>query len=489
MSKRAFQSATELVKEIKDKKLSSLELLEEYIDRIAKHNPAINAIVATDYENARKRAEEADAALASGEDWGLLHGLPMTIKDNLEVAGMPCTAGAPALKAHRPKRHADVVQRLLDQGAVIFGKTNLPRYGEDIQSYNEVYGQTNNPWDFSRTPGGSSGGAAAALSAGLTGLEIGNDIGGSIRSPSHFCGIYGHKSSFGIVPDRGMIPPSPGVFPGDQTMQTDILVSGPMARSAEDLDLVMNIIVCPELPEKKAWQIKLPKPRKKTLKEYRIGLWFDDPACPVDSGIGNCLQNAADALAKAGAEVSDKRPDIEFSKAVEVFSYLLNGVMGMGVPPDMLDQWMKDESSLAETPEDTKAKFALGAIQRHRTWLMYDIERQILRGKWAAFFSEYDALLCPVSPVAAFPHDHQPFHDRTIEVNGAPRPYHDLMGWAGLTNAVYLPATVAPVGMTPDGLPVGVQIVAPYLEDRTSIHIAGLMKDVVGGYRIPQAFA
>lgn len=488
MSRKAFQPASELVKAIKNKKISSLDLLEAYIDRIENYNPELNAVIAAEYDAARSRAKKADEALARGEDWGQLHGLPMTIKDNLEVEGMPCTAGAPALKNHMPKRNADVVQRLLDQGAVIFGKTNMPRYGEDIQSYNEVYGQTNNPWDVSKTPGGSSGGAAAALAAGLTGLEIGNDIGGSIRSPSHFCGIYGHKSSFGIVPDRGMIPPPPRLFPGDQTMQTDILVSGPMARSAADLDLVMDIIVSPELPEKKAWQIKLPAPRKKALSEYRIGLWLDDPACPVDSGVGNCLQDAVDALAKAGCQISESRPEIDFTHAIEVFSYLLNGVMGLGLPPAMFDEWINEEADLPEKPEDTKQRFAKGAIQRHRNWLMNDIQRQILRGKWADFFKEFDALLCPVSPVAAFPHDHQAFHERSIEVNNASRPYTDLMGWAGLTNASYLPATVAPVGLTPEGLPVGIQIVGPYLEDKTPIHIAGLLADVVGGFQPPKGF-
>ncbi len=489
MSKWAFRSATDLVNAIKTQKVSSLELLEEYIERVERLNPSINAIVATDYDHARKKADDADKALAKGADWGVLHGLPMTIKDNLEVKGMPCTAGAPKLKDHRPDRNADVVQRLIDQGAVIFGKTNMPRYGEDIQSYNEVYGQSNNPWDSSRTPGGSSGGAAAAIATGLCGLEIGNDIGGSIRNPANFCGIYGHKSSYGIVPDRGMIPPPPGIFPGDQTMQTDILVNGPLARSAEDLDLAMSIIVSPELPECKAWQINLPEPRKKSLSEYRIGLWLDDPACPVDSEVGTCLQNAADELAKAGADICEQRPEIDFSQTFEMFSDLLNGVMGLGVPNDMFAEWVEEEASLSGKPLDTKNRFIRGAIQRHKTWLMRDIERQMARQKWTDFFADFDALLCPSAPVPAFPHDHRPFHERTIEVNGTKRPYADLMGWAGLTNVVFLPATIAPVGMTSGGLPVGVQIVGPYLEDRTPIHIAGLMADVVGGFNPPEGFA
>ncbi|MBU1195257.1 MAG: amidase [Proteobacteria bacterium] len=488
MNSRAFHSATDLINAIRHKHISALELLESYIERIEHLNPAINAIVATNFEDARKRAAKADQALAKGETWGALHGLPMTIKDNLEVVGMPCTAGAPALKNHMPEQNADLVQSLLDQGAIIFGKTNMPRYGEDIQSYNEVYGQTNNPWDFSLTPGGSSGGAAAAVAAGLTGLEIGNDIAGSIRHPANFCGIYGHKPSFGIVPDKGMIPPPPGVFPGDQTFPSDILVSGPLARNAQDLDLALGIIVSPERPEKTAWQIHLPEPRKKRLCDYRIGLWLNDPACPVDSQVGNALQNAADALAKSGAQIVDQRPDIDFNSAMDIFFDLLNGVMGLGVPPKMFEEWICEAQNPGDTKKDPMARFKRGAIQRHRSWLMQDAQRQILRHKWADFFKDHDAVLCPATCVPAFAHDHQPFHGRTITVNGKPRPYADLMGWAGLTNMVYLPATIAPVGMTLSGLPVGIQIVGPYLEDRTPIHIAGLMADVVGGYHPPEKF-
>lgn len=488
MNNWTAQSATKLVTAIKEKKISALELLEVYIERVERLNPSLNAVVATDYVSARKRAGEADKAREKGEDWGALHGLPMTIKDNLEVVGMLCTAGAPALKAHMPKRNADLVQRLVDQGAVIFGKTNLPRYGEDIQTYNEVYGQTNNPWDISRTPGGSSGGAAAAVAAGLTSLEIGNDIGGSIRHPAHFCGVYGHKPSFGIVPDRGMIPPLPGIFPGDHTVQADIVVNGPLARSAEDLDLAMDIIVSPESPERKAWQICLPEPRKKKLSEYRIGLWLDDPACPVDSEVGTCLQNAADVLGKAGCTLSDRRPDIVFSQAFEMFSDLLNGVMGLGVPPKMFDEWIHEESKLPLKDPDSKTRLIRGAIQRHRSWLYRDTERQIMREKWADFFREFDVLLCPSTPVTAFPHDHRSFFERSIVVNGTQRPYTDLMGWAGLTNAVFLPSTIAPIGISPGGLPVGIQIVGPYLEDRTPIHVAALMADVVGGFQLPEGF-
>ncbi|MBW2144220.1 MAG: amidase, partial [Deltaproteobacteria bacterium] len=199
MSEFAFKSATQLVRDIREGRISSSELLELYLERVERFNPDLNAIVATDIENARAKAKAADKAIANGDKTGPLHGLPITIKDTLEVKGMPCTSGAPLLKNHMPANNADVVQSLIDAGAIVFGKTNVPLYGGDMQSFNDVYGTTNNPWDLKRTPGGSSGGAAASLSAGLCGLDMGSDIGGSIRTPSHFCGLYGHKPSFGIV--------------------------------------------------------------------------------------------------------------------------------------------------------------------------------------------------------------------------------------------------------------------------------------------------
>ena len=376
MTDIAFQSATDLVNAIKRRKIKSIELLELYIERMQRHNPKINAIVATDLDNARQRALAADKALDKGESWGALHGLPMTIKDSFEVVGMPCTSGSPDLKDYQPAKNAFVVQKLLDEGAVIFGKTNLPLFAMDLQSYNEVYGQTNNPWNRGMVPGGSSGGAAAALAAGLTGLEMGSDIGGSIRNPAHFCGVFGHKPTFGIVPLSGHIPPPPGTYPGEYETDADIAVAGPIARSANDLDRVMGLI--------------------------------------------------------------NMR----------------------------------------------------GTAMLHRNWLFTDYARTMMRETWADFFKKFDILLCPAVSVTAFPHDHtEDFLARKLVVNGEDRPYFaTAVAWAGLTGMVYLPSTIAPVGPAQNGLPVGMQIVAPYLEDRTAIRFAGLVEDMVGGFSPPPDF-
>jgi len=488
MDNFAFQSAVDLVKAIRSKKTSSSELLELYIERYERLNPSINAIVDTDLKTARARARQADEALTNGENWGPLHGLPMTIKDCIEVVGMHSTWGSPMFKDYVSPRNADVVQPLVDAGAVIFGKTNIPLWALDSQSFNEVYGQTNNPWDVKRTPGGSSGGAVAALAAGLTGLEIGSDIGGSIRAPAHFCGVYGHKPSSHIVPMFGQAPPiSANTI--DYAVDLDIAVTGPLARSPKDLDLVMDLVVRPNRPQRKAFKIELPPPRKKSLKEYRIGLWIDDPLYPPDNEVGNCLQKMADGLSKAGAQFVDKKPDIDFEQCLEVYFGLLNSAVVLAIPPDEFAQMVKDARELDDNDQSPRALFIRNATKLYREWKLLDIERAILRQKWADYFEDIDVLLCPAVRVAAFEHDHTIIQERLTRYNDEDISHVDaIMPWAGLTICSYLPATVAPIGMTSNGLPVGVQIVAPYLEDRTSIHIASLMEEIFGVFTPPPGY-
>jgi amidase len=490
MSKIAFESATELTRAIRDKRIGSAELLELYIERYERFNPVINAIIATDLEAARKRAREADEATVKGENWGPLHGLPMTIKDTMEVAGMPCTWGTPLLKSFVPHRNAATVQSLIEAGAVIFGKTNVPLFGLDFQSFNEVYGQTNNPWNLNRTPGGSSGGAAAALAAGLTGLEIGSDIGGSIRAPAHYCGVYGHKSTFGIISPLGQAPPLLREFMGDYTTETDLVVSGPLARSADDLDLVMRLIVKPPMFQRKAINIQLPPPRKKTLKDHKIGVWLDDTAYPVDAGVGDCLQQAVDRLIDAGASATDKHPDISFVDSDRVYQDLLGLATVMAIPPENFER-MKERA--ATSSPDDKSNYAILArrvTSTHRYWQELNYQRTILRQKWADYFEDVDVLLCPVTRVPAFPHDHTEIEKRVLQISKRDEPCLDaLLPWVGLATVAYLPATVAPVGLTKDKLPVGIQIIGPYLEDHTPLHVAKLMEDVTGGFTPPSGFS
>jgi amidase len=360
----------------------------------------------------------------------------------------------------------------------------------DLQSYNEVYGQTNNPWNRDMVPGGSSGGAAAALAAGLTGLELGSDIGGSIRNPAHFCGVFGHKPTFGIVPLSGHIPPPPGTYPGEYTTEADIAVAGPIARSAKDLDLVMDLITAPKGPHSLAWKIQLPPPRKKELKDYKIGLWLEDPAFPTDINVLDCLQNAVDTLVKAGARIEENRPDIDFVRSHEIYHQLLSATTGAGLPPELFGRMLDGAKNLSEEDRGELAVSIRGTTMLHRNWLFSDYARTMMRETWADFFKEFDILLCPAVSVTAFPHDHtEDFFARKLVVNGEDRPYFATsVAWAGLTGMAYLPSTIAPVGPAQNGLPVGMQIVAPYLEDRTSIHFAGLIEDTVGGFSPPPDF-
>lgn len=486
MPELIYRSATLLLQDIREQRIGCKELLEAFIRRIGQKTPEINAVVATDFSAARQRAQEADAALHRGENWGPLHGLPITVKDCFEVAGMPCAAGLPVLEKHVPAQHADAVQSLVDAGAIIMGKTNVPAGGMDFQSYNDVYGQTNNPWDVSRTPGGSSGGAAAALAAGMTPLELGSDIGGSIRLPAHFCGVYGHKTSFNIIPKQGHIPLPPGVFPRDYAPGGDVVVAGPMARSARDLELAMNLLVRPDRAQRAAWQIHLPPPPKKSLGAYRIGLWLDDPYCPVDASVGNVLQGLADALARAGVRVEERRPDIDFSRSHEVFVTLFSAVGSADLPRKLYDRLAAEAAEAGDQGDHPRALFARGATQSHRTWLLMDRERQHLRRKWAEFFDSTDLLLCPAAPVTAFAHDHSEFYGRTLPVNDQDRSYvKTLYTWSGLAGLAQLPATVVPAGISLEGLPVGVQIVGPYLCDRTCLQAAGFIEDELGGFVPP----
>ncbi|MFC1862404.1 amidase [Thermodesulfobacteriota bacterium] len=482
-------SATKLISLIRRKKISSVELLNLCKNRYDRLNPRINAIVYTDFENALKRARQADEALARGRSWGPLHGLPMTVKDSFEVTGMPCTSGSPDLKDYVPTINAKVVEELLNAGAIVFGKTNVPLFTMDVQSFNKVYGQTNNPWDFSKVPGGSSGGAAAALSAGLTGLEIGSDIGGSIRNPSHFCGTYGHKPTFNIVPRLGHIPPQPGIFPGEYFLDGDIAVVGPMARSAEDLELVLRLIIKSKPFQRIATLIKLPPPRKNNLKDFRIGLWLDDPAFPVDSVVGDCLQAAVDRLSSAGAKISDKQPDVDFAHCYDIYAKLLHATTSMELSDEDFERIRAKSLKLDKNDESSKALQARGISLSHRDWMKLDYQRLLMRQKWAEFFKDFDVLLSPVFPITAFPHDHSELMDRVLRVNGQDRDYEKTaISWAGLTGVSYLPATVAPTGLAKNGLPVGIQIVGPYLEDFTTLRFAKLIKGIVGEFVPPPGF-
>ena len=329
----AFRSATALAADLRARRIGCLELLDHFLARVDRFNPGLNAIVVSDLDRARDRAREADAALAHGETWGPLHGVPMTVKDSYDVAGLPTTWGVPELRDNVAARNAVAIDRLLGAGAVVFGKTNVPRNLADFQSYNEVYGTTNNPWDPSLVPGGSSGGSAAALAAGLTGLEAGSDIGGSIRNPAHYCGVYGHKPTWGILPLRGHAKPG-------MLAPTDISVVGPLARAADDLALAVDVMAGPDRIEANGWTLDLPRPGARPPGEWRIAVWADDDFCPVDRAVRDTVLRAANAFRDAGARVDyEARPGFDPAEADDVYGpappgCALRSARRRGVPED-----------------------------------------------------------------------------------------------------------------------------------------------------------
>ncbi|MFV1365031.1 amidase family protein [Mycolicibacterium elephantis] len=453
MTDIALWPGRRLAEAIRRRELSSRELLEHFLARVERFNASLNAVVTLDPDGARRAADAADAALARGVPVGPLHGVPMTIKDTYETAGMRTTSGHPEWD-HVPERDAEAVRRLRAAGAVIFGKTNTPTRAADWQTFNPIFGTTNNPWDVSRTPGGSSGGAAAALATGMTALELGSDIAGSIRVPANWCGVCGHKPSWGIVPQRGHLPPPPGAL-----AESDLGVMGPMARDVADLELTLDVLAGPTELSAVGWRLELPPPRASSLSELRLATWLDDADYPVESDVGAALQAAVAALSDAGARLVDAKPSVTLAELVGLHQVLLYPLMD---------------------PTSTLS---------HRQWMSAHERRELLRAKMADYFRDVDALLMPITVVPAVKHDHhEPFIERLIPFGNENRSYFDLFGWVGLATVAYLPATAVPVGRTAGGLPVGVQVVGPFLEDRTTLTVARHIERLRGGFTPPPGY-
>ena len=465
---------------IRTKKVSSVELTRHVLRRIEQVNPKLNAVILVFAEESLERARQADAALAKGENWGPFHGVPITVKESYGMKGVPGTAGVPEWKDFRPSRNSAAVEKMLGAGAIIVGKTNVPVMLADWQSYNPIYGTTNNPWDVKRIPGGSTGGGAAALAAGLGYLTLGSDIGGSIRMPSHFCGVYGHKPTLELVSMRGHVPP-----PIDPAVRvfSDLSVGGPMARSAEDLRQALLVIGGADGDDSKAWKWTIPAPRQKRLRDFRVGCVLDDPICPVSSDVAAVLEKAVSRIEQAGAHVERRWPATVQPKAqLDTYQYLLGSVMNTRLPPPVLEQM---RAAYKENPKDP---LVASAFEPHGRWLAESLGRIQARAAWQAYFETHDVFLCPTGFVAAFPHDHsEPQQARKLDTPAGKRNYMDLLTWMTFATLSGLPATTAPVGLTASGLPVGLQIIGPYLEDATPIEFAAQMAEVVGGFVAPRS--
>jgi amidase len=440
----ADAGAGEMAAALADRTVSAVELFEAAVARIEALDGPINAVVVRDFDRARDAATAADAALARGERRPLL-GVPMTVKEAFNVAGLPTTWGSLLLKDWIAPTDATAVARLKAAGAVILGKTNVPPFLADWQSANPIHGRTNHPLDPARTPGGSSGGSAAALAAGMVPLEFGSDIGGSIRVPAAFCGVYGHKPSYALVPARGHAPP------GTDGVAPPLNVVGPLARTVADLVLALEVTAGPADEEATGYRLALPPARHARLADFRVLIIASHPLARVDHEIAAAIDRLAANLETAGVPVSrhsDRLPDL--AAAHEIYASILTTVISRGgpAPPNLMDA---------------------------HAWLTA-LDRQLaMRRRWGALFDVFDVVIAPCMGVAAFAHDDSDFNTRTHLINGEVTPYAAQVAWPGMATLAGLPATAVPIGKTLAGLPIGAQVIGPYLEDHTPLAFAGLI--------------
>jgi len=452
--------ATTQAAAIREGRLGSEQLLDLQLERLARADSEpwrVNAVCTTDLERARAACREADEAVRHGDPLGPLHGLPITIKDAIATEGIVSTGGATVLRDHVPKADAPAVAALRRAGAIVWGKTNLPEWSGEWQSFNELFGTTNNPWDPARTPGGSSGGAAAAVACGISSFELGTDIGGSVRVPASMCGVFGHKPSFGVIPTLGYLDEPRG---GDT--QSDVNTFGPIARSARDLAMLLDVLVMPTPDLAPAVRIELPRADDvRSLEGLRVAAWIDEPTMPIESAMRSVLHRAVDAIEAAGAVVDRAaRPAIDPATWID-------GARLIGAAVSVSDD---DERPLT-----------------HQRWLRMHRERERRRAEWARFFESFDVVVCPVTTVVAFEHAQEGGWDtRSVPFDGGTIRYLELEAWPATVGAAYLPSTSVPVGFTAAGLPVGMQVVSPFLHDHRSIAVAGLVADAcLAGYHPP----
>jgi len=485
-SEWSFKSAVELSAALTAKKVSAVELTQDAIARIERHDEKINAICVRDFDRALDAAREADAALARGERKPLL-GLPMTIKESFNIAGLPTTWGFVPQKDFKPAEDALAVARIRQAGGVILGKTNVPVGLGDWQSYNDIYGTTNNPYDLGRTPGGSSGGSSAALAAGYCALATGSDIGGSLRVPAFHCGIFAHKPTINLCPARGETPPPFPAIP----REGDLAVIGPMARTAADLSLLLDVMAGPDpLDAGVAYNLDLPVARHQSLRDFRVLMIDSHPLLPTDRDVRGAIDRLATDLSKVGVTIARESVQfVDFAETSRLYMRMLLSFLGAFFPPEEFADSQTRASQLAPEDRSLSAERLRGITASHRAWVLDAGARAGLRAQWRSLFKSFDAVICPILPTPAFPHDHSPQQNlRLINIDGKDYPYSDQLAWPGLATLPGLPATAVPLGLSKDGLPVGVQIIGPFLEDRTPLKLAELIEREFGGFVAPPLF-
>ncbi|MET9824990.1 MULTISPECIES: amidase [unclassified Streptomyces] len=481
---QTLPTAEDITAALRAGEVTSAEVTDEAIARIERDDKAINAICVPDFDRARAAARRADQARARGEDRPLL-GVPVTVKECYDIAGMPTTWGMRQHRDYMPAEDAVQVSRLKAAGAVVLGKTNVPFGLQDIQSFNEIHGTTNNPWDHGRTSGGSSGGSAAALASGFGVLSIGSDLAGSLRTPAHFCGIYAHKPTLGLAATRGMVPPPGPALP----VEHDLAVVGPMARSARDLSLLLDVMAGPDaLTLGVAHDLALPPPRHEHLRDFRVLVLDEHPFIPTGSAVRAGVQRVTDALVDAGARVERHSPLLpDLTEGALLYTQLLFSGSVARFPVESYEQLRVRATGLSADDLSLDAARLRAMVFSHRDWIEANSRREVHRHGWRRLFGEFDAVVCPITPTPAFPHDHSPDpRERRIDIDGVEYPYFDQLVWAGVATMPGLPATAVPAGRSPGGLPVGVQLIGPMFEDRTPLRLAELLEHEIGGFRAPR---
>jgi amidase len=475
-----FGPALDAAMAIRDKQISSVELTQHTFARIDAFQPRLNAYVYQLREPALAAARRADEALARGEATGIFHGVPINVKESFGVQGQPCTWGLPAFRDAKAPTNSVAVRRLLEAGAILLGGTNVPMYLMDGQSFNEIYGVTNNPWDLALTPGGSSGGSAASLAAGMAFLSVGSDIGGSIRTPASFCGIYGHKPTLDIVSQAGHLPGGMYSAPGFSTLMA---VAGPMARTAEDVEAALRVLAGPEPPASKAWQWSLPEARRQSLRDFRVAYLLEDPAVPVSAETKAVLESAIRACEKAGAKLHAGWPEgFSFQELLDCYHFHL-GAFDFSLMPPGRQQRVRPKL------EKRSDFYAQGALASFSAWQSQNLKRLAYRAQWQKFFENVDVFLMPTAFTTAFPHSTEPVETRMLPTpEGGSQKFWDLISYICPATLTGCPATSAPVGLSKSGLPVGIQIMGPYLEDATPIRFAGLLAREIGGFQAPKGY-
>lgn len=471
-----YRSAGEWLALMEAGETSSRDLVELCLERIARHGGALGAVVALDAVSARAAADQADRARAHNAELGPLHGLPVTIKDTLEVAGFVCTSGAEKYRDYRPGRHAPAVRRLVEAGAIVLGKTNAPQFGGDIQTDNPLFGPTSTPWRIGHNAGGSSGGAAAAVAAGLVPLELGTDLAGSLRIPAHCCGIVAHRPSTGAVSALGQLAGQPG-----RRVPMDMLAAGPLARDPGDLALALEVLLAPGAAG------RLGRPGRSAGPEaLKLGLWLEAPESPPEPGVAEVLAAAVRRLEGAGVTTAPCLPVEDAGRIFELFLRLMYAAMSVEFPDSLLGRLAESAATLSAEDRGLPGAMALGATLSHRSWLGLQEERLALADQVARVFETHDALVCPVLHRSAWPHEATPVARRQVVLGGRAQPWMTQAFWIALPSLLGLPATVLPAGIDQvSGLPVGLQLIGPRHGDFRLLAIARQVHALLGGWRPP----